>query len=134
IHEEDARFLHETILESRPRSAVEIGVASGCSSVVILKAFEATENGVADGAWLHSFDVASECYFAPSIPTGAAVAEIVPHLLSRFAFIEGDALTARQRLAGRRVDFAFVDGNHYHPWPVADVMALLPVLSPGAWI
>lgn len=134
IHEEDARFLHDTILDSRPRSALEIGVASGCSSVVILKAFEATGHGAADGPWLHSFDVAPACYFAPSIPTGAAVAELVPHLLPRFAFVEGDALTARQRLRDQHVDFAFVDGNHYHPWPVADVMALLPVLSPGAWI
>lgn len=134
IREDDARFLHSLIVESQPRSAVEIGVASGCSSVVILEALEATGTGPVDDVWLHAFDVTTECYFAPSIPTGAAVAELVPHLVPRYAFTQGDALTARRRLSGQRVELAFVDGNHYHPWPAVDVMALLPVLAPQAWI
>jgi hypothetical protein len=30
--------------------------------------------------------------------------------------------------------FAFVDANHAHPWPLVDVLHLAPVMRPGSWI
>jgi hypothetical protein len=43
-------------------------------------------------------------------------------------------LEARRVLDGQRRGFAIIDGQPEHPCPAADLLALLPVLTPGAWI
>jgi hypothetical protein len=48
--------------------------------------------------------------------------------------VHASALEARRLLDGQRIGFAIIDGSPTHPWPVADLLALLPVLAPGAWI
>lgn len=87
-----------------------------------------------DGVWLHAFDVAERCYFDPSRPTGAAVAELTPWNLPHYRFTVGDVLLARQRLTGLCAPFAFIDANHLHPWATADLLGLLPCLAPQAWV
>jgi hypothetical protein len=135
ITDEDARFLHDLVLEMAPPAMVELGVASGCSSAVLLEALaKAVRQETPDGIWLHSFDVMDHCYFDPARPVGAAVAELLPHLLEHWGLTVGDALQARVQLAGRDLPLAFIDANHLHPWAAADLLALLPVLAPGAWV
>jgi predicted O-methyltransferase YrrM len=132
---EDARFLHDLIVEVRPQVVVECGVASGCSSVAILDAMaKCRDDRLADGVWLHAFDIAETCYFNRAYTTGAAVAELTPQHLPRFRLTVGDALCAGRRLAGLDAPFAFIDANHLHPWATADLLALLPALAPGAWV
>jgi predicted O-methyltransferase YrrM len=131
---EDARFLHDLVIDTRPLIVIEVGVASGCSSVVLLKALAQVHGADADRWCLHAYDVADRCYFDASHPTGAAVAEFAPHLLSHYRLTQGDARTARQHVGAGSVRFAFVDANHFHPWPVLDLLALLPTLAPGAWV
>jgi hypothetical protein len=136
ITDEDARFLHDLILEVRPHVAVEIGVATGCSSVAILDAMgKCRDQGAAANAvWLHAFDITEHCYFDPSRPTGAAVAELIPKYIPRYRFTVGDVLMAREQLTGLNAPFAFIDANHLHPWATVDLLGLLPVLAPGAWV
>lgn len=134
ITQEDARFVHDLVLETRPASAVEIGVASGCSSAVLLQALDIVGDAGAEEPLLYAFDIATHCYFDGNIPTGTAVKEETPDLASRYALTCGDALDASRRLTGMSIEFAFIDGNHYHPWPAIDLIALLPVLAPGAWV
>ena len=33
-----------------------------------------------------------------------------------------------------KFSFAFIDANHKHPAPTADLLWLLPALAPGAWV
>jgi hypothetical protein len=135
ITAEDARFLHDLILELRPRTAIEIGVASGCSSVTILSAMAAyLDHAGTDDVWLHAFDISDVCYFDASRPTGAAVGDLTPHFLPRYRFSVGDVLVARERLQGLAATFAFIDANHKHPWATVDLLGLASVLSPGAWV
>ena len=133
ITEDDARFLHDLILEVRPSVAIELGVASGCSSAVIL---EAMRQGAAParGTWLHAFDISERCYFDPSHATGDAVAELTPWNAPHYVFTAGDVLLARERLAGLNAPFAFIDANHLHPWATADLLGLVPAMAPGSWV
>lgn len=133
ITEGDARFLHDLILEVRPAVAIELGVASGCSSVVILEAMRQLP-GVTGGVRLYSFDIAERCYFDQSRPTGNAVAELTPRNVPHYRFTAGDVLLARERLAGLNAPFAFIDANHLHPWATVDLLGLLPTLAPSAWV
>ncbi len=129
----DARFLHDLIVTIRPHVAIELGVASGCSSVAILEAIRGCHRN-SDEVWLHAFDIADRCYFDPSRPTGAAVGELTPWNLPHYRFTVGDVLQAQRLLTGLGARFAFIDGNHLHPWATADLLGLLPSLAPGAWV
>jgi hypothetical protein len=135
ITDQDARFLHDLIVEMRPHVAIEVGVASGCSSVAILEAMATYRTDALMGdVWLHAYDIAERCYFNESKRTGAAVAELTPWHASRYRFTVGDVVIARQQLAGLEAPFAFIDGNHLHPWASADLLGLLPMMAPAAWI
>ncbi len=151
ITEADARFLHDLILELRPPVAIELGVASGCSSAVILEAMrQCHEPGIPNAnpearipdpaystpnpVWLHAFDISARCYFDPSHPTGDAVAELTPWNARHYCFTAGDVLCARERLTGLNAPFAFIDANHLHPWATADLIGLLPTVAPAAWV
>ena len=135
ITDQDARFLHDLILEVRPPVAIEVGVASGCSSVHILQAMSTyLPEAEAGRIWLHAYDITARCYFDETRATGAAVAELTPHLLAHYRFTVGDVLCARQQLARLQTRFAFIDANHLHPWATADLLGLSPMLAPGAWI
>jgi cephalosporin hydroxylase len=134
VTEDDARFLHELVLELRPEVTVEVGVASGCSSVHILSAMARYRRKVDGEIWLHAFDIAERCYFDESKATGAAVAELTPELRAHYRFTVGNVLLARQMLTGLQAPFAFIDANHLHPWAAADLVGLLPALAPGAWV
>ena len=135
ITADDARFLNDLVLDARPKVSIELGVASGCSSVTILDAMARyRDEGTVHEVWLHAFDVSATCYFSPSRDTGAAVAELTPQHLSHFRFTVGDVLTARRDLTGLGAPFAFIDANHLHPWATADLLGLLPTLAPAAWV
>lgn len=144
ITEDDARFLHDLVLEIHPSVAIELGVASGCSSAVILEAMRQAGSGTKNeerrtknwesGIWLYAFDVTERCYFDPSHATGDAVAELTPWNARRYRFTAGDVLLARQRLAGLDAPFAFIDANHLHPWATADLLGLLPAVAPASWV
>jgi hypothetical protein len=83
---------------------------------------------------LYAFDVTERCYFDPSHATGDAVAELTPWNAPHYRFATGDALLARERLAGLNAPFAFIDANHLHPWATVDLLGLLPAMAPAAWV
>lgn len=129
---EDAGLLAE-LIEGRPkRPVVEIGVASGWSSAVLLHllAREPAQGEV----WLHSYDVSERCYFDSSRRVGEAVEEVVPALAQHWRLHLGDAEEATRQHCAEPVELAFIDADHRHPWPTLDLLALLPALAPGAWV
>jgi predicted O-methyltransferase YrrM len=134
ITEDDARFLHGLVVDVRPDVAVEVGVAAGCSSLHILSAMASYREREIGDTWLYSFDIRERCYFDESQLTGAAVAEFMPELRAHYRLTVGDVVLARQMLTGLHAHFAFIDANHFHPWAAADLLGLLPVLAPGAWV
>lgn len=131
INQDDAAFLVEMIFLTSPKEVIEIGVASGCSSAVILSAL----NQIDKASKLSSFDIMHQCYFAPDRPVGAAVMEMVPNLSENWSLFCGEgACDAAQRYRERGVQLAFIDADHRHPWPTLDALALLPALAGSAWI
>jgi len=133
ISADDAVFLWDLILDHRPRTVLEVGVAAGTSSAAILLALDQLE--APEARTLFSVDVAARCYFDPRRATGAAVAELYPHPRARWHL--DPACDARQAAAGRippALDLAFIDANHRHPWPLADLLHIAPRLRPRSWI
>lgn len=134
----DAMFLWDMVACVRPRRMVEVGVASGTSTAVLLRAIDALGEGVVDAAGeprLSSYELHPFCYFDRSRPVGSAVAEMAPALAHGLSLRTGrTAGDAGRDLAPASIDLAFVDADHRHPCPTADVLALAPAMRRGAWI
>ena len=91
VDEDDAKFLRAMVVECRPTVAVEIGVAAGVSTAVLLDSLSAWQ-GV-----LHSYDPADVCYFDRQRKIGAAIEEMgVP--MERWLLHKGTAETAADEL------------------------------------
>src|SRR5690348_14617981 len=69
ISAHDDRFLAGLASYASPRKMVEIGVASGWSSTVLLKAL----NGAGGNSKVVGIDLSRTYYLDPSIPTGRVV-------------------------------------------------------------
>ena len=134
----DALFLYEMIRCVRPERVLEIGVGSGVSTAVAL--FAMAEIGAppmhADGLeTVQAFDILPHFYLDATKPIGAAAVEIAGGLARGMRVHTGKgAAEAGAMFAGAPVSFAFIDADHKHPSPTADVLALAPALKPGAWV
>ncbi len=121
----------------RSKVTVEIGTASGFSAAVLGKviALRWQESGpLRDGPLLHTIDLKAEDQRAQTHLVGYAIALVTPELRERFCVHPlRDATCARELVLPNEMTFAFVDGNHQHPWPLHDVLQLQS-LMPHGWI
>jgi predicted O-methyltransferase YrrM len=130
----DREFLLEMITTHAPECVVEIGVAAGVSSAVMLCALD-TLPQTATGRVLYSCDIQSTCYFDASRATGEAVQAMYPHPRARWILdTNKDARRVSQALAPSSVDLTFIDANHYHPWPLLDLLHLTKLAKRGSWV
>jgi len=128
---DDAIFLDRMVREHEPQEIIEVGVASGCSSAVLLRSLAL----LGGPRKLHSFDIVNYCYFDPERPVGTAVEELAPQFMEYWSLYTAHrALDAGVQLKGRNIRLAFIDADHRHPWATLDLWALLPALAPDAWI
>jgi hypothetical protein len=133
----DCYFLLTLIEETRPKHLLEIGVASGASSLMVLRMLEHLQ---LDSA-LVSIDVA-ETYFAePSQPVGYVVTDEATSSKGRWTLltsVQSSTFAHHPKLKSidprRRFDLLFIDANHSHPWPTLDLLCLLPFASPASWV
>jgi len=129
---DDVSVLADLLEQGVPGPVIEIGVASGWSSALLLKLL--SENPPQQNTWLYSYDISPDCYFDRSKKTGAAVDELVPEYAPHWEFSVGDAFDAGQDCLETPVSLAFIDANHCHPCPVVDLICLLSALKPNAWV
>lgn len=134
----DACFLFDVVACVRPERVLELGVASGGSTSVLLRAMDAAGLELACGdarPAIRSFDLHPMCYSDRTKPVGSAVFEMAPQLARGVEVRSGlTSVELGPALAGENFPLAFIDANHQHPWPTLDLLALLPSLAPGAWV
>ncbi len=129
ISDYDSRFLAGLVNFANPRTVVEIGVASGWSSAVMLKALST----LGGDRKVVGIDLSPTYYLDASIPTGQAVQETVPDLAANYQLLTGKLAFDVMPDVGT-VDFAFIDGHHMHPWATLDMLSVLPFVDRGRWI
>lgn len=125
-----AGFLLSLIESARPRNIVEIGVASGASTCMMLKFFEAIGHHTA----LSSFDLAQTVYNHPDKPIGHLVHKTYPDGAPGWQLNLGTMSSDVATLIDGKADFVFIDANHNHPWPALDTLMALGFAKPGSFI
>ncbi len=134
----DMFFMTAVLSILQPRQALEIGTASGTSAALISRGIARgyAERGEAlPETILHTIDRKDRCLFDETKPIGFQIAEIAPELVGRIKIHTlADSSLAPSLVAPGTLGFAFIDGNHQHPWPLIDLLRLLPLMEPRAWI
>ena len=121
----------------RPPVMIEIGTASGFSAAVLAKtiSLRLEELGCpASGPVVHTFDKKVQYTEEQNQPIGFAV-----DLISRgtrdlvAVHASQDSSHCAQFVEQGDLTFAFIDGNHQHPWPLLDVLRIQRLMHTG-WI
>ncbi len=122
-----------------PQLAIEIGTASGSSAAILAKIIvlrqeeEAGRSGKAPV--LHTIDKKAEYVFDATKPVGFAIELVAPELRDLIVVHPlQDSSHIPKLIRDHSLTFAFIDGNHRHPWPLVDLMQIQQVMQSGAWI
>lgn len=133
----EAEMLLTLIERVDARKVVEIGVASGASTLFILGMLSA----LTGQRQLFAFDFQAQYFADRSKPSGFLALESEFNRDDRLVLcVEASSLELRSTLAARAVDpgtpvdLAFVDANHRHPWPTIDFLMLLPLMREGGMV
>ena len=131
----DGWFIGAWMAAIRPQAMIEVGVASGFSSALILSFAERLDllgnNGT---AFLHSFDLME--VHANGGVTGDLLRRYFPHFEKHWN-LTTKTTTAQMSFDALREmplrTMAFLDGGHNHPWPTIDLAYLRRAVPQCEW-
>jgi len=126
--EEERQFLNSLLRRNKPKKLLEIGIASGSSSVIMLNAIKDIE-----GAMLYSIDRSVELYHDKQKATGYIV-DNYPELKTKWKLYVGGLSFEFIEDIGGEIDFALIDTVHFNPGEILDFLMILPFLSEAALV
>ncbi len=131
ISSQEAMFLQEGIEKHKPQNFLEIGTASGLSTGFI--AIFMNKNN--SNAELFTMDLDETFWADRSQLTGFLAEKICPNSNISINYVRNVDSTQIQNLfQDKKIDMAFIDANHQHPWPTLDMISILPFMKKGSLI
>lgn len=126
----DNAFLLGLIKKVQPRKILEVGVAAGATTTMILDYISKTPGDVE----LWSVDLNEQYYRVPEKLTGYLALERFTNF-PRWHFLKGDVLPAfMPAIAGGGVDFCILDTVHALPGELLDYLVVLTKMDVGSII
>jgi hypothetical protein len=129
----DNSFICGVIEKIKPKKIVEIGVASGFTSAVILDALEEYSSNYK----LYSLDLNKQYYRNQSEPTGyvsGLYKKKEPLLSGIHEIVTGKYAPESIEIIGADIDLLIIDTVHTLPGEILDFVAFYPYLSNNAFI
>jgi len=120
----DMRFINGMIRKYKPKKILEVGVASGGSTAIILNAIENIEN-----SHLYSIDKLINAYNKKNKETGWIVKEKFSNLMNKWTLYTGGITSNFIEKIEGDIDFVFIDTLHYAPSEWLDILQILPFLK-----
>ena len=114
-------FLNGVVRKFRPKKIIELGVAEGGSSSIILNAINDIKN-----SHLYSIDLSTHHLI------GSCVKNLFPNLLNKWSLYTGYTASKFVEKIGGGIDMAFLDTSHFEPGEILDFLIILPFLNKGA--
>ena len=129
---EDLGFLLGLIKQKRPNKIVEVGVAEGGTTGVIVRAL----NMLNYKTTMYSVDITKKYYADNTLSTGYEYSRLSKHFgnLCNHKFLFGKTLAGQIDSIGKNIDFAILDTTHAIPGELLDVLTLLPYMNPNGII
>ena len=132
MNEFESAFLCGALKTFRQKKILEIGIAGGASTAIILQALE----DLGEPYEMHSVDVEEKFYGNNSLPTGFmamfAKEKIFGRLHGTHEFHFGKVLPQVIDEIGGEIDFVILDTVHNLPGEILDFIAVLPYLKENA--
>lgn len=122
-------FLTEIIQQYNPKKILEVGVAAGGSSALILHAIKDIPHAV-----LYSHDYNENYYRTKDKPTGFAVSHICPELMCNWRLSTGGMICEHIDDIGPEIDLVLLDAMHSNPGEFLDYISIYPYLKENAVI
>ena len=120
----DKRFINGMIRKYKPKKILEVGVASGDSTAIILNAIQNIEN-----SHLYSIDKLINAYNRKEKETGWLVKEKFSNLTNKWTLYTGGITSNFIEKIGGDIDLTFIDTVHYAPGECLDILQILPFLK-----
>ena len=112
----------------KPKKILEVGVANGGGSAIILDAISDI-----DGAKLYSVDYTEKSYRYPDKPSGFLVEEKFSELMDKWQVFRGGDISCFIEEIGRNIDLLMLDTVHTHPWETLNFLCILPFMKRDSW-
>ncbi|ORU00543.1 hypothetical protein D081_1066 [Anaerovibrio sp. JC8] len=129
MSEHDSAFLCGLIKKFAPKKILEVGVAAGGTTAIILKCLE--ENG--EPYQMYSVDINSFYYRKPHEKCGYLAEEAIKKLNhGTHKFLFGTGIASHLDDIGNEIDFVILDTAHSLPGEILDFLVIFPFLSTGA--
>ena len=122
----EQEFLVDIVRQYKPKKLLELGIASGSSSVLLLNAIKDMPE-----SHLTSIDYSTLYYRDKSKNSGFIVDEY-PELKQKWTLYTGGMASEFMDKVGVDIDFCFIDTMHALPGEVIDFLLVLPYLKPDA--
>lgn len=120
-------FLTGLVSKYKPKKVLEVGVAAGASSVIMLDALKQIPDSK-----LYSIDYSTEHYYIPGKKTGFCVEELRPEALSDWKLYTGALSAEFMDEIGDGIDFCLIDTMHIQPGEILDFLMVFPYLKKNA--
>lgn len=132
MSKEERGFLCGLIRDNAPKKLLEVGVAAGGTTALILSYLET----LGGGQDMYSVDLSENLYYAPDKKTGYVTVNYLKSHKStvKHRFMIGRFLPEVLDDIGSNIDFVILDTVHHLPGEILDFLAVLPYLSDGAVI
>ena len=122
-------LINGIIRKHRPKNCLEVGVARGGSSILILNAIKDIDN-----SRLVSLDLNTNFYMNNSLLTGYRVKQYFPELTSKWQLFTGEQPHIFLKKLNIKFDFVFLDTAHISPGEIINFIEILPFLNENAII
>ena len=122
-------FINGIIRKYKPKKCLEIGVAFGGSSIVILNAIKDIKN-----SFLISLDLNEVLYCNDKYKTGYRVFKYFPELTKKWKLYTGEQSHKFLDKLKLKFDFLLLDTAHFSPGELINIIEVLPFLEENAII
>ena len=120
----DMKFINGMIRKYKPKKILEVGVASGGSSAIILNAIQNIEN-----SHLYSIDKLINAYNKRNKETGWIVKEKFSNFMKKWTLYTGGITSNFIEKIGGDIDLVFIDTVHEAPGEWLDIIQIMPFLK-----
>lgn len=122
----EAIFLINSMEQTKPKNTIEIGCATGFSTLLLTKA-----SHIASFGNIYSVDALSHYYGIPDKQVGFVCDDFLNTEEKKLVniFHPHTSFDIPDLLPDQKFEFAFIDGCHEHPWPTLDMIAILPFMT-----